>query len=262
MKTQENQGLKTESREFTKLDESNSIYYKADSRGFFDFGWLKTYHSFSFGSYFDPERIRFGALRVLNDDSIDAAQGFGTHPHDNMEIVTIPLLGALAHKDSMGNTEIIRKGEVQIMSAGTGITHSEFNASNDEDAAILQIWVLPKKRGIAPRYGQKVFPGNERQNQFQLIVSPTGDDAAEKGPVWINQDAYFSLGNFESGTHAVYTKNLTSNGLFIFVIEGKVQVNGKILDRRDGLGLYPNVQTQIDAVENSEILIIEVPGFD
>lgn len=242
----------------TQFNQSN--FHKAETRGFFDFGWLKTYHTFSFGSYYDPERVHFGALRVFNDDRIEAGMGFGTHPHDNMEIVTIPWLGRIAHKDSMGNIEEIKKGEVQIMSAGTGITHSEFNASKTEPAGIFQIWVLPKKRGIQPRYGQKVFPVSERENQFQLVVSPNGDDAAEKGPVWINQDAYFSLGNFTKDSKIEYRKYIPTNLVYTFVIKGSIFSEDLELNSRDGYGTESANHNWI-AKEDSELLIIEVPSL-
>jgi redox-sensitive bicupin YhaK (pirin superfamily) len=249
-----------ERNKMTDLNPSNHSFHKANSRGYFDFGWLKTNHSFSFGNYFNPERIHFGALRVLNDDWIAPGMGFGTHPHDNMEIVTIPWLGSLAHKDSMGNVEVIKKGEVQIMSAGTGITHSEFNASNSESAEIFQIWVLPKIRGIKPRYGQKQFPKEGRENSFQLIVSPNGNDASPTGPVWINQDAYFSLADLKKGTSIQYNKFNSENWIYIFIMSGEMQIGNQNLLRRDGIGLMDNSNSWI-AKDDSEILVIEIPSL-
>ncbi len=174
--------------------------HKADSRGYVDHGWLKTYHTFSFASYYEPSRVRFGLLRVLNDDIIEGGMGFGTHPHDNMEIVTIPLEGTLAHKDSMGTKQTLKPGEIQIMSAGSGLTHSEFNNSETERINLLQIWVFPKERDIEPRYDQKVFDTGERKNKFQTVVSTE----KENGAMWINQDAYFSLADLDNGKELDY----------------------------------------------------------
>src|SRR5512147_2030361 len=169
--------------------------HKADSRGYVDHGWLKSYHTFSFASYYEPSRVRFGLLRVLNDDIIEGGMGFGTHPHDNMEIVTIPLEGTLAHKDSMGTKQTLKPGEIQIMAAGSGLTHSEFNNSETEQINLLQIWVFPNERDIEPRYDQKVFDTTERKNKFQTLVSPE----KENGAMWINHDAYFSLADIDKG---------------------------------------------------------------
>jgi redox-sensitive bicupin YhaK (pirin superfamily) len=233
----------------------NKTIHKADSRGYFDHGWLKTYHTFSFSGYYDPERVRFGLLRVLNDDIIEPGMGFGTHPHDNMEIVTIPLKGELAHKDSMGTKQTIKPGEIQAMSAGSGLTHSEFNNSNSEMINLLQIWVFPKERDIEPRYEQKVFNTENRKNKFQTVVSP----GKENGAMWINQDAYFSLANLDKDKELNYKIKLKGNGAYIFVIEGSIETAGEILSRRDGMGIEGIEDISIKALESSEILLIDVP---
>jgi len=229
--------------------------HRADSRGFLDHGWLKTYHTFSFASYYNPERVRFGLLRVLNDDTVGPGMGFGTHPHDNMEIVTIPLKGELAHKDSMGSKQVLKTGEVQIMSAGSGLTHSEFNNSNSEPINLLQIWVFPKLRDIDPRYDQREFDRSERKNKFQTVVSPEKTD----GALWINQDAYFSLADIDSGKTLTYNVHLKGNGVYLFVLEGKVEAAGEKLDKRDAIGIEDAESIDITAAEDSEILVIEVP---
>ena len=229
--------------------------HKSDSRGYIDHGWLKTYHTFSFASYYDPSRVRFGLLRVLNDDIIEAGMGFGTHPHDNMEIVTIPLEGELAHKDSMGTKQTLKAGEIQIMSAGSGLTHSEFNNSETERINLLQIWVFPKERDIKPRYDQKVFDINERKNKFQTVVSPN----KENGAMWINQDACFSLANIDKGKTLQYSIKHKGNGAYLFVIEGSVSTAGETLNKRDAIGIEDIGNIEISALENSEILVIDVP---
>ena len=233
----------------------NKTIHKADSRGYFDHGWLKTYHTFSFSGYYDSERVRFGLLRVLNDDIIEPGMGFGTHPHDNMEIVTIPLKGELAHKDSMGTKQTIKLGEIQAMSAGSGLTHSEFNNSDSEPINLLQIWVFPRERDIEPRYEQKVFNTEERKNKFQTVVSPEKIN----GAMWINQDAYFSLANLDKGKDVSYKIKHKGNGAYIFVIEGSVETSGEKLNRRDGIGIEGLEDVKINALENSEILLIDVP---
>jgi redox-sensitive bicupin YhaK (pirin superfamily) len=229
--------------------------HRADSRGYFDHGWLKTHHTFSFASYYDPARVRFGLLRVLNDDIIEPVMGFGTHPHDNMEIVTIPLEGELAHKDSMGSKQVLRAGEVQIMSAGSGITHSEFNNSKTQRINLLQIWVFPKLRNIEPRYDQKKFDATERWNKFQTVVSPEQTD----GALWINQDAFFSLAGIDSGKTLTYTIQHKGNGVYLFVIKGAVETAGEKLNKRDAVGIEDAEELDITAAEDSEILVIEVP---
>lgn len=229
--------------------------HQAQTRGFADHGWLKSHHTFSFADYYNPERMGFGVLRVINDDSIDGGMGFGTHPHRDMEIISIPLEGAIAHKDSTGTSSVIKKGEVQIMSAGTGILHSEFNANEAEAAKFLQIWVLPKKSGVKPRYEQKAFNTEERQNTLQLVVSPDGRD----GSVSINQDAFFSLANLKSGKELTYQSFLNGNGVYLFLISGSVEVNGEILKARDGLGIEDFDSLDIKAHSDSEVLLMEVP---
>ena len=229
--------------------------YKADSRGYADHGWLKTFHSFSFANYHNPERIRFGLLRVLNDDIVEGGMGFGTHPHDNMEIVTIPLKGELAHQDSTGNKEVIKAGEVQIMSAGSGLTHSEFNNSRTEEVNLLQIWVFPEKRNIEPRYEQKKFNKEDRINRFQTVVSPD----ISSGSLWINQNAYFSLGDFEKGETFEYEVKRKGNGIFFFVIEGEVEAADEILSQRDAIGIENVSSLEFKPNSKCEILIIEVP---
>jgi redox-sensitive bicupin YhaK (pirin superfamily) len=232
-----------------------TIIHKANTRGFADHGWLKSYHTFSFADYHDPERVHFGLLRVLNDDIVQQGMGFGTHPHDNMEIVSIPLTGALAHKDSEGNEHIINTGDVQIMSAGSGLYHSEYNASKKEPVNFLQIWVFPKVRDIQPGYEQKTFKAEDRKNKFRTVVSPEKNNAA----LWINQDAYFSLGSIEKGENVKYDILHKGNGLYIFVLNGSLEIAGNKLDKRDAIGLDELESIDVKANENSEVLLIEVP---
>ncbi|RTL56282.1 MAG: pirin family protein [Sphingobacteriales bacterium] len=231
------------------------IIHRAGSRGHADHGWLNSYHTFSFAGYYDPERMGFGLLRVLNDDVVKGGMGFGRHPHDNMEIISIPLKGALAHKDSTGRSEVINTNDVQIMSAGSGIFHSEMNASSTEDVNFLQIWVLPKKRNIEPRYEQKTFDPNARINQWQVVVSPDRKD----GGVWINQDAWFLLATLEAGKSLSYRQHLPANGIYIFVLEGEIKVNDEILNKRDGLGLNDVEEINLTAGKNTSVLVMEIP---
>lgn len=233
----------------------NTIIHKANTRGHADHGWLNAYHSFSFAGYYDPERIQFGALRVLNDDTIAAGMGFGTHPHDNMEIITIPLEGDLAHKDSMGNTEVIKFGDVQVMSAGTGIQHSEFNPNADKRTKLLQIWLFPKQRNVTPRYQQITLNVEDRKNKLQQILSPNADDAG----VWIHQDAWFSMGKFDSGTEVSYTLNKKDNGVYLFVLSGDLTVDGNLLNTRDAIGMTDFETLDIKAHTDAEFLLMEVP---
>ncbi|MEI6815340.1 MAG: pirin family protein [Bacteroidota bacterium] len=232
-----------------------TIIHKASERGFADHGWLQTYHSFSFAGYHDPEKVHFGMLRVLNDDTIAPGMGFGEHPHDNMEIITIPISGALEHKDSMGNTSVIRAGEVQIMSAGTGITHSEFNASKSENVHLLQIWLFPNEKNIEPRYDQRTFNPEFRKNRFDCIVSPDGIGES----LWINQDAYLSLGRYHRGVNGSYKLKQKGNAVYIFIITGKVSVVGKVLDERDAIEVTETEKVSFIPATESEILIIETP---
>lgn len=231
------------------------IIHKAGDRGIQDHGWLKAAHSFSFANYHDPAKMHFGLLRVLNDDIVAPGMGFGTHGHDNMEIVTIPLKGTLAHKDSLGSEGHIGAGEVQIMSAGKGIQHSEYNGSGSEEVNLLQIWVFPKERNIEPRYDQKSYDLEKNRNSFLTLVSP---DAGE-GEMWINQDAFFNLGTFDANTKAVYTIKHPGNGVYLFIIEGKAEVDGEQLTRRDALGIYETSEIELTFSENSKVLVIEVP---
>ena len=226
--------------------------HKANARGVANFGWLDSKHSFSFGHYYDPNRIQFGALRVLNDDIVEPGYGFGTHPHDNMEIVSIPLSGTLAHKDSTGNEKTIQTGEVQIMSAGTGLTHSEYNHSKKDRVNFLQVWVLPKKRDITPRYDQRFF--DFKENGFTNVVAPDNDDA-----LWINQDAWFSIGNAKSGNALIYEIKKQGNGVFVFLIEGEIQIGETKLSKRDALEIEDVSSVKVSANSDSKLLLIEVP---
>ncbi|HKH60026.1 MAG TPA: pirin family protein [Flavitalea sp.] len=232
-----------------------TIIYPASERGGADFGWLKAKHSFSFGQWYDPQKVHFGALRVLNDDLVKGGGGFPPHPHDNMEIVTIPLKGELAHKDSSGGSGVIKAGDIQIMSAGTGIKHSEYNASETEEINLLQVWVIPKHRNITPRYDQRTFEVTERQNKWQIVVSPDEKDNA----LWINQDTRFALTNLEAGKEITYSVNFRGNGVYIFVIEGAIKIGNESLSKRDAAGIYNSDSFTIQAVETSQLLAIEVP---
>ncbi len=231
------------------------IVHLSESRGQADHGWLKSRHTFSFADYYNPERMNFGALRVLNDDFIAPGMGFGTHPHKDMEIITIPLSGALQHKDSMGNTEVIRKGEVQIMSAGTGIRHSEFNASSSDEVTLLQIWVFPNKEGITPRYEQKDFSKIDKQNKFLPVVTPD----RREGSVLINQNAFFYLGDLKEGAPITYRKTSKDQGVYLFVINGEIILNNTKFRSRDAAGIENQDEISILALADSEILLIEVP---
>lgn len=232
-----------------------TIFHPATERGHANHGWLNSYHSFSFGSWYNPEKVHFGALRVLNDDVVQGAQGFGAHPHDNMEIISIPLSGALAHKDSTGTDGIIKTGDVQIMSAGSGIRHSEFNASKTDPVNFLQVWVFPKEENIRPRYEQKTFEEGQRQNQWQVVVSPL----EEEGGVWINQDARFSLAELEEGTTLTYTPKFKGNGVYFFVIEGTAEAGGQQLNKRDAIGIWDAASIDIASKNKAKVLAIEVP---
>lgn len=229
--------------------------HKADSRGLAEHGWLTSRHTFSFADYYDPQKIRFGFLRVLNDDIVQPGMGFGTHPHDNMEIVSIPLHGELAHKDSMGTKQVIKTGDVQIMSAGSGITHSEFNNSDSDIVNFLQIWVFPKERNITPRYDQKTLSLNDRINKIQMIISPEKDSKT----LWINQDAYFSLANLDENKSVTYEIKNEGNGLYVFILEGDLIIADETLTKRDAIGLENLNNVEIKANKPSEMLLIEVP---
>jgi len=233
------------------------VLHKADTRGLSDHGWLQSRHTFSFASYHDPGRMAFGLLRVLNDDIVQPSRGFDTHPHENMEIVSIPISGELRHQDSMGNTQHIRAGEVQIMSAGTGITHSEYNASDSEIVAFLQIWVFPKFQNIEPRYGQQLFSCDDRKNNFQIVVSPDKDSS--DSAIWINQDAWFLLGDFDTGKTCNYRIKREGNGAYFFVIEGVVTIADEQLQRRDALGIEDVTNIDFEVTEDCQLLVIDVP---
>jgi len=233
----------------------NTIIHKANTRGHADHGWLNAYHSFSFASWYNPERVQFGALRVLNDDTIAAGMGFGTHPHDNMEIITIPLEGDLAHKDSMGNTETIKSGDIQVMSAGTGVKHSEFNPNADQRTKLLQIWVYPNKQNVEPRYQQITLNPEDRKNKLQQILSPNAGDSG----VWIHQDAWFHLGKFDKGVSATYNFKKEGNGVYAFILSGTITINGQELETRDGFGIWNTNSFDIKATSDAEFLLMEIP---
>jgi redox-sensitive bicupin YhaK (pirin superfamily) len=235
---------------------AKTILHRANSRGHASHGWLDTYHTFSFANYYDPNRMHFGELRVLNDDTVEPGRGFATHPHEEMEIVSIPLEGDLEHKDSMGNISVIRHGDVQVMSAGTGITHSEYNKNKDRRVKFLQIWIFPNKKGVTPRYDQITLKKKDRHNTLQQILSPNADDAG----VWIYQDAWFHLGQFDQGVSIDYTINKKTNGVYAFVIQGDITINGASLNERDGLGMWDTDTISVEAhSQNAEVLLMEVP---
>ena len=233
----------------------NFILHKASSRGHADHGWLNASHSFSFASWYNPERIQFGMLRVLNDDTVAAGMGFGTHPHDNMEIITIPLEGDLAHKDSMGNSSTIKTGDVQVMSAGTGIQHSEFNPNADLQTKLFQIWLFPKHRNVEPRYQQITLDIAKQKNNFAQILSPNEDDEG----VWIHQDAWFYLSDFDKDFSKKLGLKKEGNGFYIMNIEGEIEVNGEKLEKRDAIGIWETNELEIKANSDSRFLIMEIP---
>ncbi len=228
---------------------------KAKDRGHADHGWLKTWHSFSFASYYDPGRMHFGALRVLNDDIIHAGEGFGMHPHNNMEIITIPLSGALTHEDSMGHRQAITENEVQVMSAGSGIRHSEFNHSDSEAAAILQLWIFPREDDITPVYDQKKFRQQERENKFQTLVHPD----YEEGGLAIHQDAWISRADISAGKTVTYSLKEKSNGVYVFLIDGQITIAETDLAKRDALEAENTDSLKVYAATQSDVLVIEVP---
>ncbi len=233
----------------------NTVLHKASTRGHANHGWLDTSHTFSFAHYYDPARMHFGALRVLNDDFVDGGKGFGTHPHDNMEIISIPLAGDLEHKDSMGNVAVIKQNDVQILSAGTGISHSEYNKNPDKKVNFLQIWVFPKVKNIKPRYDQISFKPEDRVNKLQQIVGPSKTDDG----VWINQDAWFHLGNLKKGFVTDYAIKQNGNGVYAFVIDGDITISGQPLNKRDGLGVWDVEKLNLVANNDAHVLLMEVP---
>jgi hypothetical protein len=233
----------------------NTVLHKANTRGHANHGWLDSYHTFSFANYYNPDRIQFGVLRVINDDMVDPGKGFGTHPHKNMEIISIPLEGELEHKDSMGNIARIKTGDIQVMSAGTGVYHSEYNKNQDRAVQFLQIWVIPNQQQVEPRYDQISISDISRENQFNQILSPNADDQG----VWIHQDAWFNLGQFTFATNCQYQLHSKQNGVYVFVIEGGAVVENQELHKRDGMGIWGTDIISIKAEKDSKILLMEVP---
>lgn len=236
---------------------ANTILYKADSRGYADHGWLKSFHTFSFAGYHNPNRMHFGALRVLNDDYVAGGNGFGAHPHSNMEIISIPLEGILAHQDSMANKGTIQQNEIQVMSAGSGVQHSEFNGSDVDAVKFLQIWLFPNKENVTPRYDQIQIDPNDRKNKFQQIISPNPDDAGS----WIHQDAWFHLSDLDKEVEMTYDFKGEGTGLYLFVLEGEIQVLDQVLSRRDAIGITDESSIKIKATNSSSLLLMEVPMY-
>tara|TARA_B100000795_G_scaffold192901_1_gene147289 strand:+ start:1738 stop:2616 length:879 start_codon:yes stop_codon:yes gene_type:complete len=233
----------------------NTVIHKAETRGNANHGWLNSNHTFSFANYHNPERMNFGVLRVLNDDRVQAGMGFGTHPHDNMEIISIPLEGDLEHKDSIGNVAVIKEGDVQVLSAGTGITHSEYNKNKDKEVKFLQIWVFPKEKNVSPRYDQISIRDIEKENKFYQVLSPSKEDQG----VWINQDAWFNLGKFSKGSRDQYKIQKPGNGVYVFVLEGDVEINGEQLSLRDGMGIWDAESINLMANSDARVLLMDVP---
>jgi len=232
-----------------------TMLHKADTRGHANHGWLDSYHTFSFANYHNPERMHFGVLRVLNDDTVAPGEGFGTHPHDNMEIISIPLEGDLEHKDSMGNVALIKKGDLQVMSAGTGVTHSEYNKNSDREVKFLQIWLFPATKGVQPRYGQISLNDIRKENEFYQVLSPDKEDQG----VWIHQNAWFHLGEFTGDTSTTYQLKNETNGVYAFVLKGEVEIEGQHLESRDGFGIWEIKEIDVIAHAGSNILLMEVP---
>lgn len=233
----------------------SNVFHPAGSRGKADFGWLQSRHTFSFGSYYHPERVHFGVLRVLNDDIVAPGHGFPAHPHDNMEIISIPLYGDLEHRDSMGNVTVIREGDIQVMSAGTGVKHSEYNFNKDREVHFLQIWVIPRQRQVTPRYDQISLRTIMQPGRFNQILSP---DPAGPG-VWIHQDAWFQLGDLQPGQETTYALQKPGDGVYAFLIEGEAVIAGQTMQRRDGLGITGQDQVAVQALSQARILLMEVP---
>ena len=231
--------------------------FPKNKRGTANYSWLKANFSFSFGNYYNPDMVQFGMLRVLNDDTIAGGTGFGTHPHENMEIITIPLEGGLTHRDSMGNEATVRFGEVQVMSAGTGIQHSEMNASETDQAKTLQIWIFPEKDNVTPRYDQKGFDLEKHKNAFVTVVSP--QDKNDGNALWIHQQAFLNLGIFDAGTTTTYNLKIPENGVYLFLIEGEIEINNETIRERDAYGIVEFDSFDIKVNKESKILVIEVP---
>ena len=231
-----------------------TIIDRSDKRGHSLYEWLDSYHSFSFGNYYNPEKMGFGALRVLNDDIIAPETGFDTHPHKNMEIVTIPLKGELKHGDSKMNERIITPGDIQVMSAGTGIYHSESNPHGSVNAEILQIWILPHTRNTEPNYNDYNIRQLLKPNELTTLVAPDGS-----APGTLLQQAWFSMGTFDAGQDFSYSLHNKQNGIYVFVIEGEAQIENTTLNRRDAMGIYDVDQVKIASKKKSHLLVIEVP---
>lgn len=232
------------------------VMHLAQERGRANHGWLNSHHSFSFANYYNPQKMNFGLLRVLNDDTVAPGMGFGKHPHDNMEIISIPLQGDLEHEDSMGNKAVIREGEIQAMSAGTGIFHSEYNASKSDEVKFLQIWIFPREKDVAPRYDQIVLPDLSKANTLHQVLSPNPDDAG----IWVHQDAWFNMGTFDNGASQSYDIKRSNNGVYAFIIDGSFEIEGQKLNKRDALGLWETDIIQIKSLEaGSRLLLIDVP---
>lgn len=233
------------------------ILYPSETRGTADFGWLKARYSFSFANFYDPTRLQFGALRVLNDDIVGSGMGFGSHPHDNMEIITIPQVGSLRHKDSLGNEGIVSTGEIQVMSAGTGVEHSEINASKTVPLSLFQIWILPEVKNLEPRYDQKTSNSAEKINELNLVVMPK--QLATSKELWIHQQAYISLGEFSKATTLEYKLHSKNHGVYVFVINGAATIENETLNKRDAIGIYEIDDISLQVSELSKVLLIEVP---
>lgn len=233
-----------------------TIFHPHHTRGHANHGWLNSHHSFSFANYFNAQKMNFGLLRVLNDDTVAPGMGFGTHPHDNMEIISIPLDGDLRHRDSMGNEKTIKEGEIQVMSAGSGVTHSEFNPNKDKEVKFLQIWVIPNERDVTPRYDQQQLPDLDRKNVLHQVLSPSSEDDG----VWIHQNAWFHMGRFDVSEAAHYQWKSEKNGLYAFVLECGFELGEHRLEQRDALGIWDANSISLKAIsEKSRILLIEVP---
>jgi redox-sensitive bicupin YhaK (pirin superfamily) len=238
-----------------EIKSMKTVLHKASTRGHANHGWLDTHHTFSFANYYNPERMHFGMLRVLNDDQVAGGMGFSRHPHDNMEIISIPLEGDLEHKDSMGNTAVIKQGDVQVMSAGTGIFHSEKNKNADQQVKFLQIWMFPNRKNVQPRYDQITLDKNKLKNQLHQVLSPNPNDEG----VWAHQNAWFHMGELDKGKKLSYDIKANGNGVYAFVLEGDVTIDGQALNKRDGFGVWDTDGINISADSNAKVLLMEVP---